>query len=205
MPIKITSRFDDSLVILEVQSETLVSANLRDANLRDADLLDADLQSADLQGANLHGADLRHASLWRANLQRADLRHASLQCADLRGADLRGANLQCADLRRSDLRRVNLAGAKIDWQSHDLIAEILRLSAGDDWAKRQLAGGILISPDWCHDRWMSLEHPLRDWAIGVLSEWVQEGDDAPEYLVPKPTESVGMKITAPDGENGGVL
>ena len=65
----------------------------------DADtLIRADLIRADLSGANLYGADLRGA-----NLRGADLRGADLRGADLRGADLIGANLYGADLSGANL------------------------------------------------------------------------------------------------------
>lgn len=110
-----------------------------------------------LAGANLVGANLAHADLARANLAHADLVHA-------------------------DLAHANLAGAKINWTSHSLIAEILRREAGNNVEQRCLAGGIAISTDWCWDKIMSIEYPQKAWAIGVLLPWIQEGDNAPERL-----------------------
>lgn len=73
-----------SQVLLRLECDSLVGANLRGAKLRHADLTGADLGNADLRGADLRGAVLRGA--------------------DLRVADLRGANLRGADLRRASLR-----------------------------------------------------------------------------------------------------
>jgi len=80
-------------LILEIDSESLLHA----------DLFDADLRHADLLGADLFDADLRHADLRDADLLGADLRDADLLGADLRYADLRGADLRYADLRGADL------------------------------------------------------------------------------------------------------
>ena len=117
----------------------------------------------------LTGADLRWANLREADLSRADLSQADLSRADLRGAHLRGAHL---------------SGASINWQSHDLIAEILRRAAADNVSRRMLAGLILISHDWCWDMFLALDiaPAVRDWALDELRKWVKEGDNAPTVL-----------------------
>src|SRR3954470_21950035 len=56
------------------------------------------LVGADLSGLSLRCADLRDADLSRADLSRADLSSADLRGACLAGADLTGANLTIADL-----------------------------------------------------------------------------------------------------------
>jgi len=112
----------------------------------------------------------------------ADTMLAALQQAVKSGADLCGADLCGADLRGANLDGANLDGAKINWQSHDLIAEILLRAAGHDVQKRMVAGLILVSPDWCWDKFLSIESDLRDWAITTLREYVQDGDNAPEIL-----------------------
>ena len=101
---------------------------------------------------------------WRINLSGADLRGAYL-----RGADLSGAYL---------------SGAAINWQSHDLIAEILRRAAGQNVQRRMLVGLILISRDWCWEKFMALEldPDLREWALAELRQWVKDDDGAPEAL-----------------------
>ena len=94
--------------------------------------------------------------------------------AYLRGADLRGVNLRGADLDGADLE-----GAKNIWQSHDLIAEVLRRAAGEDIEKRKLAGLILISRDWCWSKFVAvaLDDPLKAWAFDVLCKF-GEGDES---------------------------
>ena len=102
---------------------------------------------------------------------------ANLYGADLRGADLRGANLRGANLRDADLR-----GIMVAWNSHDLLAELLKRSAGDDLAKLKVAGLVLICRETCWREFLSMEDPLAGWALGVLSEWVKDGDEAPEAV-----------------------
>ena len=85
-------------VLLEVEGNTLDSADLFGANLEGAyldsvDLKGADLGNANLEGADLYGANLSEANLRNANLSKADLIGANLRWADLTGANLKGANL----------------------------------------------------------------------------------------------------------------
>ena len=152
-----------------------------------ADLRHAYLEGADLKSANLRYANLRYANLYRANLRSADLEGADLRSADLRradleGADLRSANLRGADLRYADLRRADLYGAKINWQSHDLLGEILQRQAST-LEQRSVAGVVSKSLDWC---WKDFEREFSDaqktWAVSVLKEYVHEDGDLPVVL-----------------------
>ena len=164
----IVPRFDREKTLYEGEAETLKDL-VGTAVKNGADLSGADLFGADLFGADLSGADLRAADLSGADLRRADLS----------GADLSGANLSRADLSRADLSR-----ATINWNSHALIAELLRQSAVDDIEKRKIAGLIAISTDWCWSKWLKLRHePNFDWAIDALATFVKEGDEAPEILI----------------------
>jgi len=87
------------------------------------------------------------------------------------------ANL--ADLRGADLR-----GAKLAWQSHDLLSELLRRAAGDDIEKLKVAGLLLVCREkyWKEFVAMRDSEPLFDWAIEELAKWVQPDDGAPEIL-----------------------
>ena len=170
MNIKIKSQFDDRIPY-ECEAESMLVA------LQVAVKSDAYLHGADLHGADLHGANLRGAYLSGAYLHGADLSGANLSVANLRDANLRGANLSGAYLSDANLR-----GAKINWQSHALLGEILRRAAGDDVQRRCLAGGILISTDWCWPKMLSIDHPDKAWALAELSKWVQDGDDAPAAI-----------------------
>ena len=139
---------------------------------------------ANLTGADLSGADLGGAFLHGADLSGADLGGAFLSGAFLHGADLSGADLSGADLGDADLSGADLSGAVVSWQSHDMIAEILRRAAADNPARRMLAGLILISRDWCWDEFLALDidSELRRWALDELRQWVRPGDNAPEIL-----------------------
>lgn len=116
--------------------------------------------------------------------QRAYLRGADLGGADLGGANLRGAYLGGAYLREAYLRGANLRGARGCWTSHDVLSEILRRAAGDDWEKCALAGLALIRRDWCWAQFAALNLPtrLRKWALATLRESGLDMEGAPEIV-----------------------
>lgn len=81
--------------------------------------------------------------------------------------DLRNANLYNVDLRNADLRNANL-----NWQSHTLIAEILRQAANENVQWRMVAGLVAVSLDWC---WKEFKEKLTpeqwEWGVSVLKQW----------------------------------
>ena len=119
-----------------------------------------------------------------SDLRGAKLRGACLRAADLRDADFTAADLREADLRNAILTRADLRDVRINWGSHDLVAEILRRHAGEDMDKRMLAGLILISRDWCWSEFAQILHPRRQWAIDALASHLREDDDGmgPDFL-----------------------
>lgn len=142
-------------------------AELSGANLRDALLRGANLSSANLYRAELSEAELYRAYLSCANLCGANLSGADLRCASIGGADLSGANLIDADLRGANLRGAYLRDAQLNWQSHDILAEILR-----DAGHRRIAGLVLISLDWCWDDFLhELSHEEMETALGIFAAW----------------------------------
>ena len=68
--IKILDKYGD--VLMTIDEDSLIDADLSGANLRGADLSGADLSGADLSGADLSGAVLRDAVLRDAVLRDAD-------------------------------------------------------------------------------------------------------------------------------------
>jgi len=155
----------------------LSEAYLPRADMRRACLTGANLSGADLRDANLHGACLRGADLIDANLRGADLIDANLRGANLYGANLRWANLRWADLRWADLRR-----AKLNWQSHALIGEVLRQEAGENIARRQIAGLVANSTDLCWSDFLKLRLKERRWALTALAKYIQPDDNHPAVL-----------------------
>ena len=80
--------------------------------------------------------------------------------AYMRRLDLYGANLSGA----------YLSGARMNWNSHDMIAEVLRRAADNDVARRSFAGLVLVSRDWCWKQFAALDIPqdLRAWVVATL-------------------------------------
>ena len=116
---------------------------------------------ANLSGANLSGADLSSANLTGANLY----------SADLRGANLYSANLSSANLR----------GAKIEWTSHTLVAEILWRVAPSP-IEEQFAAWIGRKYEFCWDQFLAFDSPCKEWALAELRKWVTNDDNAPDVL-----------------------
>ncbi|HLX55325.1 MAG TPA: pentapeptide repeat-containing protein [Aquella sp.] len=176
---KIYNKLDSTKVILDYPSDSLVGADLRNADLNYANLYNADLHNADL-----YNADLRNANLHNANLHNADLRNADLSYADLNYANLRNADLRNADLRNADLHNAKLDNTVINWQSHDLLAEILRQNAVND-NDFALSGYILQRRDLCWEGFVqstpcTVKDRLR--AFKTLAKYITENDNHPEIL-----------------------
>ncbi len=89
----------------------------------------------------------------------------------MRDADLRAADLRAANLCDANLRDANLRDAKINWNSHNLIAEILRQNAREDIEKLQIPGLIRLLNDKCWEYFLKLDHPQKGWAIQVLKDY----------------------------------
>ena len=154
--------------------------------------LPADLRGANLRGANLRGANLRDADLRGADLRGADLSNADLRGADLRGADLRGADLRGADFLHSVLFRASFLHAHfgninenrtlVSWQSHEMLAEILRQNAGNDLNRLKIAGIIRLCEQWCWLQFMEMDDPEKSWAMDVLRLWRRADGNNPRFL-----------------------
>jgi peptide subunit release factor 1 (eRF1) len=70
----------------------------------------------------------------------------------------------------------------VNWQSHDLISEILVRESGDEIEKLMIAGLILFKRDFCWEDFLEIDSNLKDWALDSLAKWVKDGDEAPGFL-----------------------
>jgi hypothetical protein len=169
-------------VRLVLERAVAAGADLAGAGLAGADLAGACLGGARLAGANLRGANLGHANLRGARLAGANLILADLSLADLAVADLAGADLAGARLFRTHMRAVNLRGARLNWQSRGLVAELLRRAAGGDPDRLGVAGVVLLAGR-CWPYYLGqAAHPQYDWAMDVLAGFVRDDDRAPAAL-----------------------
>jgi uncharacterized protein YjbI with pentapeptide repeats len=106
-------------VILTLEAETLVGADLSCQRLDWAYLPSADLRRADFSRASLSGANLSHAILSGANFAKTVLAMANLQGANFADAYLGNAWLLGAYLQGADLRFAVLEGAKLRFARYD--------------------------------------------------------------------------------------
>ena len=96
--------------------------------------------------------------------------------------DLRGAHLVDAHLVDAKLVDANLVGATVNWQSRELIIEILRQHATFNWQFMAI-GFICIRPELCWSGFdAALPRDMRDWVYGILAQYVKDGDSAPDLL-----------------------
>ena len=100
-------------------------------------------------------------------MYRTTLTGAFLACANLSGSRLSDAHFGGAILGGAIL-----AGVELDWQSRGLIAEMIRLAAGEDANKLKLADSILEC-GWRWDRFFTSTHPLKGWVIEVLAPYAK--------------------------------
>jgi len=201
----------DGRVLYECEAESLAAAVNRavaaGSDLRYSNLSGSDLSYSNLRGLNLRGSNLSYSNLRGLNLSGSDLSYSNLigsvlsgsvlSGSDLSGSNLRYSNLRGSDLSGSDLSGSDLRGSVLNWRSHALVGEILRRHAGKDPAKRKIAGLVLVSTDWCWQKFLAIDDPLRDWAISVLRDYVQDGDRAPDVLTASANEESGR-----DGQDG---
>lgn len=95
---------DEGRVVAEVESPSLVGADLSGRQLERSSLWGADLRDTDFSGAQLRYAWLRDVQAEGARFCRADLQGAVLDGGDFRGADFCGADLRHAVLHGADFR-----------------------------------------------------------------------------------------------------
>lgn len=172
-----------------------------------ADFTGKDLSGADLSATNFNngtfvrtklvGSIMSCANFYSCDFTGADMQRTYLSCADCHGANFQDALLDGAILANADLSGANLTGcslvnaylptcnldcARLNWNSHDLVAEVLRRDAGEDLIRRSVAGLFLASRDVEIGRLLTFQLPSSAWAINELARWVEDGDGAPEIL-----------------------
>jgi cytochrome c oxidase assembly protein subunit 15 len=159
----------------------LPGVDLRGADLSRQDFSGACFEEADLGSANLEEAGLEHADLSRARLAGANLRNARLTGAVLTGTDLRGTDLGGAVLGRAGVGAAKLDGARLAWDSRELISEILAQAAGEDVDRLKVAG-LFALEGW--RRLGQLAEAERRWIGEALRPWTEvDGTEPPGELL----------------------
>jgi len=163
----------------------LSSCDLSRTNLRDAVLDGVNALYTDFTAADFRGASMEHANLLTANLSHTDLREASLAWSDLGLARLDGADARDSAFDYTNLTGANISDMSIDYWSRELVAHVLLNAAGNDIAKQSLAGLVLISRNWCWEKFegVGIDPALRDWALDTLVKSIRrEPVDLPPAL-----------------------
>lgn len=141
------------------EAQTVRGLSFAGARLSESDFLLQDCSNCDFSGAAI---------------ARACFDHACLMGADLRDTGCLGASFSYARLK----------GARINWQSPELVSELLFQAAGSDLKKVKIASLVASARrlGWCWYEYLKLRHPGTAWALSALAPYVTEDDDAPEPL-----------------------
>lgn len=70
---------------------------------------------------------------------------------------------------------------KINWNSHEMLADILYQRAHTT-AQKMVAGFILINQTDCWKEFLRHRHPERRWALTTLAKYIQPDDNHPKIL-----------------------
>lgn len=130
----------------------------------------------------------RGVNLSRVGLEGHDLSEGNFTGVDFGGARLCGTNfsdacLYNADFRGADLHNVNLSGATINFNSPELVSEILRQAAGDDIEKLKIAGLVLMCKQMDWTAFVKIDDPLMPWALKEIVRYHKATDALPALVV----------------------
>ena len=145
-------------------------------SFRDCTLYNSKLVGADVTYCDFSLADARHCDFTNTNA-----RYTRFTGADLRFANFKGADIRYAGFNGADLRDAEFLGANLNWQSHDLLAAILRKHA-TTFDRLCVAGYIKLMTGHCWDHFLSLKHPEKAWALGVLKQYALLDPAAPDIF-----------------------
>lgn len=173
---------------------------------RRADFTDTDMSRKDFSSVNFHkaifvrtnlaGATMSCSNFYECDFTGASLERAYLSSADLHESDFTNAVLDGANLANADMSRTILTGASfvnaylptckldgavLNWESHDLVAEVLRRAARSD-ISRSIAGLFLVSREMSIVDIFDFVVPGMNWALNECMRWLREGDNAPAIL-----------------------
>ena len=162
---------------------TLAGEDLRGLSMRGRQMRRMALDNAQADGLDLTGSYLDHCSF--KGLQAGPGKITRFTGCQVLTCDFSGADLTGTDWSGAVIQSPVLTGAKINWQSHELVAQgILLPAAGDDIDRLRFTGLVLICAQKCWDWYTSLQsEPALEWALDTMSTYVHPGDNAPPCIV----------------------
>jgi hypothetical protein len=147
---------------------------------------------------NLKAEYFIHCHLAGSTFEGAQLTDTTFDTCTLRYANFEGCDLRRATFIDCALQGANFNRAKINWSCHALVAQIIENAAherfrdfgdGPDADRRalfierlQVSGAIRTATGYCWSNFMRVEHPQKEWALGVLAAFVQ-----PEHIYDIPS------------------
>lgn len=150
---------------------------------------DCTFNNTDLSGNSYICVDFEWTRFHRVTLVGADFRgsnleHAYFNFADLKGVDFRGANLGDVIFHNCDLTNAKFYNAIINWNSSELVAQLILNTKDQSADIRVIAGYFLLSGYrlWNDIYTVHLPRKKLDEVLNILATYVKEGDNAPNFL-----------------------
>lgn len=160
--------------------------NLAYADLSNQDLTYINLQRADLSYANLTNTNLSYSNLSYANLSNANCTNCSFTSSYFYSTRFNNADLTESNFINTAMESVTFTNAVMDditmnWNSHDLISEIL-FRAATTIGQEQFAAWISHKKSWCWPEWLASNYSDWNWVLATLQPLVKPSDNAPSEL-----------------------
>jgi hypothetical protein len=179
--------------------------------LVDSHFAKANLYRVNGQRANFEGVDFTEANLTEVVFKRTNCAASNFTMAQVRGVDfvmtdLTAARFDGVDLSQTTFHGSNLTGTQFDhvkamnWNSSELVAELLRRAAGQDRAQMKVAGlvwALSATPKNWYIFLGETDERYLEWALNALAPYVREGDDAPAELRERASRIFGAKPAKP--------
>jgi uncharacterized protein YjbI with pentapeptide repeats len=182
-----TIMFSDNQVLFDTQYRGIIFNNtdfkhlkmikgeLHNCEINNSDLTDTTFYSTYFTYVNFTESNLRLASFVGCYFRDTTFTKTELEFTSFIGCKLNcsfiNCNLDDCALHSNDYRGIRLKDTPINWDCHDLIGEVLRQEAGNDTEKIKVAGYIAIQKYLCWRHFLSINDPLKSWAIGVLRSY----------------------------------
>jgi uncharacterized protein YjbI with pentapeptide repeats len=149
---------------------TFYYCNLSNSNLAFTSFYNVCFRGVHFTESDLSNADFIGCDFTLSTFNQTNLVYSSFEGCKFLDSFFDNCDLDLCFLARNNYTRIELKDTTINWNCHDLIGEILRQEAGNDKEKIKVAGYITIQKRLCWRNFLSIDDPLKEWAIDVLAK-----------------------------------
>jgi uncharacterized protein YjbI with pentapeptide repeats len=136
-----------------------------------------DLTAANFTNANLRRSVMRTCALESIRLDGADLTDGSLAYSVCEAASFQGTILENTETVGAQFARADFAGSFRFFRCREIVVELLRREAGNDFEMLKLVGAAQTSK-WCYGHWHKylLDYPeYMKKALAILGRYPESG------------------------------